>query len=129
MSAAEPVDPVMPALTERGEAAVIDISTRARASRRPDPGRRKRVSTPQPSRDPGGGLSPQQQMAEHIETTLNHHHLSLTDEMTATAYEVTLEIVRGLLQGAEVQGIVDADGRAELDVMIRGIAVAPRLIV
>jgi hypothetical protein len=126
MSAAEPADPTMPALTERGEAAVIDFSTRARAGRRPEKGRRKHVTSPPPS-TPGG--TPQQQLAEHIEITFNHHRLTLTDEMAKTVFTVTLEIVRGLLEGAEVQGIVDSEQRAELDVMIKGVAAAPRLIV
>jgi hypothetical protein len=112
-----------------GEAAdIIDISTRARASRRPETGRRKPVSTP-PSGTPGGTPgTPQAQLAEHFEITLNHHHLSLTDEMTATAFTVTLEIVRGMLNGAEAQGIVDAEQRTELDAMIKGMEAAPRLI-
>jgi hypothetical protein len=116
----------MPALTERGEAAVIDFSTRARAARRPGKGRRKHVDSPPPS-TPGG--TPQQQLAEHIETTFNHHRLTLTDEMTRTTFTVTLEIMRGLLDGAQAQGIVDSEQLAELDVMIRGVAAAPRLIV
>jgi uncharacterized membrane protein YebE (DUF533 family) len=123
---AEPADRTPPALTGLGEAAVIDFSTRARASRRPEKGRRKHVTSPPPS-TPGG--TPQQQLAEHIETTFNHHRLSLTDEMAKATFTVTLEIVRGLIEGAQAQGIVDSEQRAELDIMIKGVAAAPRLIV
>lgn len=128
MSAAEPADPTMPELTTLGGAAVIDFSTRAHAIRRTDSGRRKPMSTPQPDGDPGGGPSLQQQLAEHFEVTFNNHHLTLTDEMTATAWAVTLEIVRGMLQGAEAEGIVDAGQRRELDAMIEGMKGAPRLV-
>lgn len=83
------------------------------------------MSTPQPERP---AATPQQQLADHLETTFNHHHLSLTDEMTATAYAVTLEIVRTMLEGAEVQGIIDGEQRTELDIMIKGMAAAPRLV-
>jgi hypothetical protein len=110
MSAAEPADPTMPAATNQAEAAIIDISTRARTSRRPDKGRRTPVTTPQPGPTPGGP-TPQQQHAEHIEITLNHHSLTLTDEMTATAYTVTLKLVREILQGAAAQGIIDEQQR------------------
>ena len=87
------------------------------------------MSTPHPG--PAGGQhpdSPQQMLAEHMEVTFNHHSLSLTDEMTRTAFTVTLEIMRGMLQGAEAQGIVDAEQRLELDAMVKGMESAPRLI-
>lgn len=124
------VDAAMPTVGgDMGSAAdIIDISTRARAARRTETGRRKPVSTP-PSGTPGGGQrTPQHELAEHFEITFNHHHLSLTDEMTATAFAVTLEIVRGMLQGAEAQGVVDDEQRLELDAMIKGMEAAPRLI-
>lgn len=124
MSAAEPADPTPPTtMNNQSGAAVIDISTRIN---KPATGRGKHMSNPQPERP--AGQSPQQQLADHFETTFNHHHLTLTDEATATAYKVTLEIVRGMLQGAEVQGIVDGEQRAELDAMIKGMAAAPRLV-
>jgi len=125
MSAAEQADPTMPAMTSRGEAAIIDISTRT--SRRTESGRRKPVSSP-PGTPGGTPRTPQQQVAEHFEATFNHHRLSLTDESTRVAFTVTLEIVRGMLQGAEAQGIVDGEQRAELDAMIKGMEAAPRLI-
>jgi hypothetical protein len=127
MSAAEPADHTLPALGERGErtAAIIDLTTRSRARR---PGKGRRVSTPQPGPDPAGGTSPQQQLAEHIETTFNNHRLSLTDEIAKSAFAVTLEIVRGLLAGAEAQGIVGAEQLLELDELVKGMAAAPALI-
>jgi hypothetical protein len=128
MSAAEPADPTMPASGEQGDmaAVIIDISTRT--SRRSERGRRKPVSDLQPGHEPSGGPSVQQQLAEHFETTFNHHHLSLTDDITKTAFAVTLEIVRGMLHGAQAQGIIDAEQRTELDAMIKGMASAPKLV-
>jgi uncharacterized membrane protein YebE (DUF533 family) len=129
MSAAESADRPRAPLNSGGDAAVIDIGTRvSRQAVKATKGRRP-VSTPHPG--PAGGQhpqSPQQLLAEHIEVTFNHHSLSLTDEMTATTFTVTLEIMRGMLQGAEAQGIVDEEQRLELDAMIKGMVAAPRLI-
>lgn len=124
MSAAESADPTMHRPGGGGgEAAVIDIGTRVRSGSQ---GRWRQVSEPQPGRP--GGDSPHRHLAEHVETTFNHHHLSLTDEMTSTAYAVTLQIVRGLLDGAVAQDIISGEQRAELDVLIKGVAAAPRLV-
>lgn len=129
MSAAEQADPSMPALTDRGEAAIIDFSTRARAGRRSDSRRRKPVSNPQPGSEPGGGPSIHKQLAERFEATFNNHRLTLTDEITADTFAVTLKIVQEVLLGAEAQGIVDPGQRGELDAMIEGMASARHLIV
>jgi uncharacterized membrane protein YebE (DUF533 family) len=67
-------------------------------------------------------------LAEHVETTFNAEGLSLTDDGTAAAYSVTLTLVRGMLEGAQAQGIVDETQRAELDALFAGVAEAPRLI-
>lgn len=126
MSAAESADRTSVPVTGGPDAAIIELSTRVR--RLATKGRRP-VSTPHPG--PVGGhnpLNPQQMLAEHFEVTFNHHSLSLTDEMTATTFTVTLEIMRGMLAGAEAQGIVDGEQRAELDAMIKGMLAAPRLI-
>lgn len=128
MSAAESADRTPAPVTGGRDAAIIDISTRV--GRQAAKGRRT-VSTPHPG--PAGGQhpqSPQKMLAEHFEVTFNHHGLSLTDEKTATAFTVTLEIMRGMLQGAQAQGILDVDEeqRTELDAMIKGMESAPRLL-
>jgi hypothetical protein len=126
MSAAESADRPRAPLNSGGDAAVIDIGTRV--SRLATKGRRP-VSTPHPG--PVGGQnpqSPQQLLAEHFEVTFNHHSLTLTDESTKTAFVVALEIMRGMLAGAEAQGIVDEEQHAELDAMIKGMESAARLI-
>lgn len=129
MSAAEPADSILPA-HDRGErAAVIDITKkRARASRRADTGRWTPVSTTQPGTAGGGGTTPQQQFAEHSEIVFNRHGLTLTDEDTATAYRVTLQLVREVLAGAEGQGVVDGGQRLKLDATLQGLVVVPGLV-
>ena len=87
------------------------------------------MSSPHP--EPAGGQnpdSPQQMLAEHFEVTFNHHSLSLTDDMTRTAFTITLEIMRGMIKGAEAQGIVDEEQCSELDAMIKGMLATPRLL-
>jgi hypothetical protein len=133
MSAAEHDHAPRP-LDVGGDAAVIDIRVgrqAAKATKRAE-GRRA-VSTPHPgpAGDPGPEVqqTPQQMLAEHFEVTFNHHSLSLTDEMTRTAFTVTLEIMRGMmLKGAQAQGIIDEEQRSELDAMIKGMLATPRLL-
>jgi hypothetical protein len=133
MSAAEHADHAPPPLDVGGDAAVIDIRVGRQATRATKRAEgRRAVSTPHPGPGDGSGpdgrQSPQQMLAEHFEITFNHHSLSLTDEMTRTAFTVTLEIMRGMLKGAEAQGIVDEEQRGELDAMIKGMLAAPRLL-
>lgn len=129
MPAAEPADHILPApLGDRGEqAAVIDL-TYARA-RRPGKGR-KQVSTPQPAApEPGGGPAALEQLAEHAEIVFNRHHLTLTDEDSATAFRLTLDLVRDIiLRGAEAQHLIDGGQRLKLDELVVGIRVAPELV-
>jgi hypothetical protein len=131
MSAAEPADHAPPPLDVGGDAAVIDIRAVRQATKATTRGRRS-VSTPPPGPEGGPGpevqQTPQQMLAEHFEVTFNHHSLSLTDEMTRTAFTVTLEIMRGMLKGAQAQGIIDEEQRSELDAMIKGMLAAPRLL-
>jgi hypothetical protein len=128
MSAAEPADHTMPVpYGDRGEqAAVIDLS-----ARRPGKGRRKPVSTPQPATpDPAaGGPTPLDKLAEHFEIVFNRSRLTLTDEDSATAYRITLDLVRDIiLRGAEAQAIIDGGQRLKLDELVKGIRSAPELV-
>lgn len=129
MSAAEPADPVTPpAMTSERDAAVIDLTTRT--SRTATRGRRRHVSDPQPERQPDPGpASLQQQLAEDLEMTFNHHNLSLSDEMTAAVFGVTLQIVRDVvLKGGQGHGIITETQRLKLDQVVEGMTGAPRLI-
>jgi len=130
MSAAESADRTPAPVTGGPDAAIIDIGRRVgtRAGRPATTGRRP-VSTPHPG--PVGGQhpqSPQQMLAERSEATFNHHGLTLTDDMAATAYTVTLELVRDVLAGAVAEGVIDEEQLAELDITIKGMTGAPRLI-
>lgn len=121
MSAAEPA-PTPPPLTGAGRAAVIPILDRAR---------RQAGRGPQVTDTDGlapGERSAQALLADKLETLFNAEELSLTDERIATAYRVTLEIVRGMLEGALAQGIVDEGQRVELDQILEGMVDVPRLV-
>lgn len=122
MSAADPVDPRSPVRNGTGDAAVINISERI--TRTASKGRWKDVTSPRP----GDGPDTRQQNAEHFEQTFNEHHLTLSDDDTATAYTVTIGIVRGILAGAQVHGVIDEEQLAELDALMEGMLSAPRLV-
>lgn len=124
MSAAEPLDPRPPAGNNAGDAAVISIGTRV--TKMSAKGRWKDVTSPSPH--PGGGSDSRQKNADHFETTFNEHHLTLSDDDTATAYTLTIGIVRGLLAGAQAHNVIDAAQLAELDALMEGILSAPRLV-
>lgn len=126
--AADRVDHPQPA-PEPGGAAVFHIGTRTH--RMPSGGRYRVPNQPQDGYD--GHDSPDeagtpQDLAEHLETTFNQNGLTLTDDSVAGAFTVTLGIVRGMLQGAAVQGVIDEDQRAELDALFQGMTGAPHLL-
>jgi len=122
MSAAEPADHTPPALTGAGDAAVIDISTRV--STQAAQGRWTAVSSPRPD----DGSDSRQKLAEHLEMTFNEHRMTLSDDDTATAYTITLDIVRGMLKGAHAKGIVDETQLEQLDALMEGMMSSPRLV-
>jgi hypothetical protein len=105
-----------------GNADVIDIT---RGARNEAKGRWKPVSTPRPGDEPPKSL---EELADHIETTFNGHHLTLSDDDTAAAFTLTIGVVRGILTGAQVKGVVDEAQRAELDALMEGLLAAPRLV-
>lgn len=122
MSAADPIDPRPPVRNGNGDAAVIDISTRV--TQPTAKGRWKEVSTPRP----GDESDSRRQLADHIETTFNEQHLTLSDDDTAAAYTITLGIVRSMLQGARARGVVSEEQLADLDAVFEGMLSAPRLV-
>jgi hypothetical protein len=89
------------------------------------------MTNPAPDTGPGGpdpSGDPLTDLAEHVETTFNEHGQSLTDQMTAAAYTLTLQIAIGVLEGAQAQGIVDQAQHDELAAMYEGMKSAPHLI-
>ncbi|MDX2947913.1 hypothetical protein [Streptomyces caniscabiei] len=75
-----------------------------------------------------GGSSSPELLAEHIETMFNELGHSLTEDETAEVYALTLTIVRGMLEGAVEEGVVDAGQRGELDALLRGLLDVPRTV-
>lgn len=117
MSAAEPVPPVG-ALNSAALAPVIDFRSKQQLGRWP-----MSEATPgSPTGQPDGVLH---QLAEHLEITFNDSRLTLTDPETRKVFDLTLRIVQGLFDGAAAKGIVDEGQRAELALMMDGVASAP----
>lgn len=133
MSAAEPAEtPTPPVVNATGGAAVIHINKK-RAKKRPTSvGRWKRMGDTEPSMSgqqiPRRLDDPVRQLADSFEKSFNARGLTLTDDNTANAYTVTLDLVAKALEGAEVQGIVDPAQREELAALIDGMKVAPGLV-
>jgi hypothetical protein len=133
MSAADPAHTPPTVMNTRGDAAVIDITKRA-GRRHTSQGRWKQMGDPAgPEPDatgprPTGSQQTLAALAERFEETLNEHRLSLTDDKVAATYMVTLQIVRGLLDGAHAQGIVDEGQHGELAAMVEGVMGAPALV-
>lgn len=121
MSAAEPSHPT----GEPGRAVpgtVLSFPTAHRPRRSP---RSERTSVP-PDLNPD--LSHHQRLAASLEALFAGSGLSLTGEETAEAFRITVGAVRGLLEGARVQGILDAEAFGELDGMLEGMLTAPGLL-
>jgi hypothetical protein len=127
MSAAEPADHIPPSPDQAsGEAAVIDISTRA--STHLVKGRwHGMTDRPGAGPDPNDGASLDRLVAERIEITFNEHHLTLADDSTKMAYEVTLRIVQDMLTGAHARGITDDTQHHQLVELIESLTQVPRL--
>lgn len=135
MSAADPVHPTPPSRVNGADgAAVIDISrrssahtTRGRWEKVSHPGRDRHDDHDEP--DTGGDPSlAQQRLADHIETTFNAAHLTLTDDDTKDSYLTTLKVVRGILKSAQDRGIIDDTQLRDLDALMAGMTTVPRLV-
>lgn len=126
MSAADAADRVdhPHRVPEPGDATIIHIGPRTANG----PAARGRYPVPDHRRDQPFEGDPPQQLAEHIETTFNQNGLTLTDDSVSGAFLVTLGVVRGMLQGAAAQGVIDEDQRAELDSLLQGMSGAPHLL-
>ena len=122
MPAAEPAPTSAVVMNTAGGAAVIPLHSHARRQA----GRGPRMT--QGPEAGAGGSSSSELLAEHVETMFNEMGRSLTDDDTVEVYTLTLTIVQGLFEGAQVKGIVDDDQRSELDAMLRGLLGVPRLV-
>lgn len=130
MSAAEPAIPNHRALTTPDGAAVIDIS-KTRPARRAAAAARGRWSVTNPHQPSGGGpgnLSPQQAIAEDMETGFNTIDRTLTDDETAKVFTHTLGIVQQALKGATEHDIISEEQRSDLHVLLEGMKAAPGLL-
>lgn len=123
-AAANPADPTPLEVNAKGGAAVIDLKKRRR---RPAAKGRWQMNGTEPSVVAGPG-HPLRDLAESYETTFNEHDLSLTNSATATAYRVTLKIVAKILEGAEVQGLVDGEQRQRLGELVEFADAVPELL-
>lgn len=126
MSAAEPAVPTPPTVNTSGGAAVYDI-TMKRAGRHTAAGRWKRMN----DTEPGIGSNPADPvrlLADTSEKSFNARGLTLTDDDTAAAYTLTLELVEKALEGAQVQNIIDGTQREKLAALINGMKAAPGLV-
>jgi hypothetical protein len=119
MPAAEPADPG----PDGGHGPGTVILFRKRPSMR----RRRREDTMPNAGEPSA--SPQQRLTDSIEAYfLKHDARTLTDPETAEAYLITLGLVRNMLEGARVNGVVDDEQHGELQAMIDGMRAAPGLL-
>ena len=133
MSAADPAHTPHVVMNTQGDAAVIDIK-RAVGRRHTSQGRWIHMGDPagsEPDAPDSGSADPQETLAalaERFEETLNEHRLSLSDDKVAATFKVTLQIVSGMLDGADAQGVVDGGQHTELQAMVQGMIAASRLV-
>ncbi|MFG2276742.1 hypothetical protein ACGFNY_44165 [Streptomyces chartreusis] len=86
--------------------------------RRPRRHRSERTTVPP---QPDGPLTPEQRLAAKLERVFAGHQLSLTDDDTRLAYQVTIGEVRTLVDGAHGKGDLSDDAHRLLDAMLEGI--------
>jgi hypothetical protein len=84
----------------------------------------KRPATPTPS--DGAQLTAGQHLAEQIEALFHRHGKTLTDDDTARVYDVTLDLVRMMHDGALADQVLTAEQHAQLAAMVQGMRAAPR---
>ena len=118
MSAAEPVDPG----PDGGPGTVILFRKNPSMRRK----KQCREDTVPNQREPSD--SPQQRLAESLETLFLKHGRTLTDDDTAQDFLITLQAVLKMHDGALQQGVVGEEAHRELSAMIQGMMTAPRLV-
>ncbi|WP_329376202.1 hypothetical protein [Streptomyces sp. NBC_01483] len=123
MSAAEPAHPGPDSGTSTGPATVILF--RQGPSKR----RRRREDTVPNQREPREpSASPQQRLADTIESLFLKHGRTLTDDDTAEAFLIALKAVQFMHDGALAQGVVGEEAHRELRAMTEGMQAVPRIV-
>ncbi|MFD9004475.1 hypothetical protein ACFV0T_26540 [Streptomyces sp. NPDC059582] len=139
MSAAEPVDPMPPAVNISHGAVVIDITKRA--------GRAAKAIVDGNSRGRRTGMnhahaadrnrhhhpehtkrSPAQQFADDIEAGFNAIDETLTDDVTARVFVRSLDVFAHTLKGAAATGVIGEEELAKLLELLEGMKAAPHLL-
>lgn len=69
--------------------------------------------------------SAEQQLTEHVEALFNKNGRTLSDDDTAQAYQITLDIVLMMMEGALVEGLVGEEQHTTLRGMVQGMKQAP----
>ena len=113
MSAADPVNPLQGA-DDHGTAVIHHLSDHSAAHRR-----REEPATAYD--DP----SAEQLLTEHVEALFSKHGRTLSDDDTAQAYQITLDLVLMMMDGALVEGVVGEEQHKTLRGMLKGMKQAP----
>ena len=71
---------------------------------------------------------PQRRLAARIEELFLRHGRTLSDDDTAEAFRITLQVMGDLLEGAHVHGVVGDAAYGELAAMVEGMRAAPSLL-
>ncbi|MFD9443458.1 hypothetical protein [Streptomyces sp. NPDC060001] len=117
MSAAEPTHP-----GPVGPATVITLFR----GQHPSPRLTQRGGE-EPVPDPGDSAL-HQRLADSAEELFLKHGRTLTDDDTAEAYLIALDLFESMLEGARVTGVITRDGHRELHALVEGMKTAPRLV-
>jgi hypothetical protein len=89
----------------------------------------KRDTPSQPAAGPAGEqATAAQDLAEQIEALFHRHGMTLTDDETARVYDVTLDLVRMMHDGAHADGGLTGEQLAQLAAMVQGMRGAPQLL-
>ncbi|MGS2592209.1 hypothetical protein [Streptomyces hebeiensis] len=108
-----------------GDVIRLDDRRTARAPRPASADARGDAGTPAGPDGLGDGPSPEQQLAETIEAILISRGFTLADTATSTVYTATLDAVLLMLEGAQVEGVIEAVQHRALAGMIHGMRDAP----
>lgn len=81
------------------------------------------TDTTPPARD--GALA---RLAEHLEATFNAHRMTLSRPDTREVFELTLDIVQGMVDSALAQGVIDQAQHGHLKQMLAGIKAVPEVL-
>jgi len=75
-----------------------------------------------------GQVTAAQELAERIEALFQRHGMTLTDDETARIYDVTLDLVRMMHDGAHTDEVLTREQHAQLAAMVQGMRTAPQLL-